>query len=63
MSELTLIGIDVSRDTLEVASSCQSQSWQRPNDTEGIEALCSELLGKWVLTPLFVLKWRRFQVS
>ena len=52
MSELTLIGIDVSRDTLEVASSCQSQSWQRPNDTEGIEALCSELL---VLSPALVV--------
>jgi transposase len=52
MSEFIFIGIDVSRDTLEVASSSQSQTWQRPNVSSGIEMLCSELLA---LAPALVV--------
>jgi len=44
MSELVFIGIDVSRDTLEVGSSAQPVSWCRANDGPGIEALAGELL-------------------
>lgn len=52
MSEATFIGIDVSRDTLEVGSTSQATSWQRPNDTAGIEALCAELAA---LAPALVV--------
>jgi transposase len=52
MSDLIFIGIDVSKDTLEVASSGQPDSWPRPNDSAGIEALCSELLA---LAPALVV--------
>lgn len=52
MSEATFIGIDVSRDTLEVASSTQTASWQRTNDTAGIEALCNELVA---LAPALIV--------
>jgi transposase len=52
MSEATFIGIDVSRDTLEVASSTQTASWQRTNDTAGIEALCDELVA---LAPALIV--------
>lgn len=44
MSEAVFIGIDVSKDTLEVASSAQASSWQAVNDTAGIEALSTQLL-------------------
>jgi transposase len=43
MFEAVFVGIDVSRDTLEVGSTGQSASWCRPNDAAGIEALCAEL--------------------
>jgi transposase len=52
MSETVFIGIDVSRDTLEVGVTMQPTSWQRPNDTAGIEALCTELVA---LTPALVV--------
>lgn len=52
MSDLIFIGIDVSRDTLEIASSSQPRSWQHPNDASGIDALCTELLS---LTPTLVV--------
>lgn len=52
MSDLIFIGIDVSRDTLEIASSSQPRTWQHPNETSGIEALCTELLG---LSPALVV--------
>ncbi len=52
MSEATFIGIDVSRDTLEVASSAQAGSWQRANESAGIEALCAELTA---LAPALVV--------
>ena len=52
MSEAMFIGIDVSRDTLEVAGSAQAASWQRANDTAGIEALCAELAA---LAPALVV--------
>jgi len=52
MSEATFIGIDVSRDTLEVASCAQASSWRRANDTAGIEALCTELAA---LAPALVV--------
>jgi transposase len=42
MSEAVFIGIDVSRDKLEVASTMAS-TWLRSNDTSGIEALAGEL--------------------
>lgn len=44
MSEAVFIGIDVSKDTLEVASTAQASSWQAVNDTAGIEALSTQLL-------------------
>lgn len=52
MSEAMFIGIDVSRDTLEVASSAQAASWRRANDTAGIDALCAELAA---LAPALVV--------
>ena len=52
MSEAMFIGIDVSRDTLEVASSAQAASWRRANDTADIEALCAELAA---LAPALVV--------
>ena len=52
MSDLIFIGIDVSRDTLQVASSIHPRTWQHPNDASGIEALCTELLG---LSPALVV--------
>lgn len=44
MSESVFIGIDVSKDRLEVSSSAQASSWQASNDTAGIEALSMQLL-------------------
>ncbi len=52
MSDLIFIGIDVSRDTLQVASSIHPRTWQHPNNASGIEALCTELLG---LSPALVV--------
>ncbi len=43
MSDLTFIGIDVSSQTLEIASSRERATWQVSNDGEGIERLVKEL--------------------
>lgn len=43
MSYLTFIGIDVSGQTLEIASSREHATWQVSNDGEGIERLVKEL--------------------
>lgn len=43
MSDSVFIGIDVSSQTLEVASSAQAKTWQVSNDAHGIESLCSQL--------------------
>lgn len=43
MSDSVFIGIDVSSQSLEVASSAQSKTWQASNDVHGIESLCSQL--------------------
>ena len=43
MSDSVFIGIDVSSQTLEVASSAQAKTWQASNDAHGIESLCSQL--------------------
>lgn len=43
MSEFSFVGIDVSSQTLEVASSAQANTWQVPNDAAGIEALATQL--------------------
>jgi len=43
MTDLIFIGMDVSKDTLEVASTAQTKSWQAANDTSGIEALGLQL--------------------
>jgi transposase len=43
MSDSIFIGIDVSRDTLEIGSSAQPTSWRHANDTQGIEALAAQL--------------------
>jgi len=52
MSESTFVGIDVSRATLEVASSTRPETWQQVNDTGGIEAMTAQLL---VLAPALVV--------
>lgn len=52
MSESTFIGIDVSRDTLEVASSQDSTVSCYPNEGAGIEALAQQLK---VLEPALVV--------
>jgi transposase len=52
MSEAVFIGIDVSRDTLEVGSTAQAASWRHSNDIDGIEVLCSELTA---LAPALVV--------
>jgi transposase len=44
MSEAVFIGIDVSRDTLEVGSTAQPSTSRQANDTAGIEALTAELV-------------------
>ncbi|WP_038211108.1 IS110 family transposase [Xenophilus azovorans] len=44
MSDSIFIGIDVSRDTLEVGSTAQPATWSQPNTTEAIEALSTQLL-------------------
>ena len=43
MSDSVFIGIDVSSQTLEVASSAQAKTWPARNDAHGIESLCSQL--------------------
>jgi len=43
VSDLTFIGIDVSSQTLEIASSRAHATWQVSNDSEGIERLVKEL--------------------
>jgi transposase len=52
MSDSIFIGIDVSRDTLEVGSSAMPTSWRQANDTQGIEALTAQLLA---LQPALVV--------
>jgi len=52
MSDSIFIGIDVSRDTLEVASTAQATTWSQPNDSGGIEALGVQLLA---LQPALVV--------
>ena len=44
MSEPVFIGIDVSRDTLEVGSSAKASTRRHGNDTAGIEALTAGLV-------------------
>lgn len=44
MSDSVFVGIDVSGQTLEVASSSELKTWQVANDAAGIEALVSRLL-------------------
>ena len=43
MSDSVFVGIDVSNQTLEVASSAQTKTWQLANDVAGIEQLACEL--------------------
>ncbi|KWI26308.1 IS110 family transposase [Burkholderia stagnalis] len=43
MSDTVFVGIDVSSQTLEVAISTQTATWQATNDTTGIEQLTSQL--------------------
>ena len=52
MSDSVFIGIDVSSQTLEVASSSQTKTWQLANDTGGIEQLVSQASA---LTPALVV--------
>jgi transposase len=52
MSDAVFIGIDVSRDTLELGSTAQTSTSQKSNDTAGIEALTIELVA---LAPALVV--------
>lgn len=52
MSDSVFIGIDVSSQTLEVASSSQAKTWQVANDAAGIEQLLSQALA---LAPALVV--------
>lgn len=52
MSDSIFIGIDVSSQTLEVASTGQAGSWQVANDADGIERLVKEVAA---LAPAFVV--------
>jgi transposase len=52
VSDSVFIGIDVSSQTLEVASSSQAKTWQIANDAVGIEKLLSQALA---LTPALVV--------
>jgi len=45
VSDLTFIGIDVSSQTLEIASSREHATWQVRNDSDGIEQLVKQLIG------------------
>lgn len=44
MSDSAFVGIDVSSQTLEVASSSQAKTWQVSNDAAGLDSLVSRLL-------------------
>lgn len=44
MSDSVFVGVDVSSQTLEVASSGELKTWQVANDATGLEALVSRLL-------------------
>lgn len=52
MSDSVFVGIDVSSQTLEVASSAQLKTWQLGNDAAGIEQLVTQLAG---LKPALVV--------
>lgn len=52
MSDAVFIGIDVSRDTLELGSTAQTNTSQKSNDTAGIGALTNELV---VLAPALIV--------
>lgn len=52
MSDSVFVGIDVSSQTLEVASSAEVKTWQVVNDTAGIEQLAVQLTG---LSPALVV--------
>ena len=44
MSDSVFVGIDVSSQTLEVASSSQAKTWHVSNDAAGLDSLVSRLL-------------------
>ena len=44
MSDSVFVGIDVSSQTLEVASSAEVKTWQVANDEAGLEVLVGRLL-------------------
>lgn len=52
MSDSVFIGIDVSSQTLEIASSDRAKTWQLANDAGGIEQLLSQALA---LAPVLVV--------
>ena len=52
MSDSVFVGIDVSSQTLEVASSTEAKTWQVGNDAAGIEQLTAQLAD---LTPALVV--------
>lgn len=52
MSDSVFVGIDVSSQTLEVASSDQAKTWQASNDSTGIEPLVTQLV---TLQPALVV--------
>lgn len=53
MSDSVFVGIDVSSQTLEVASSAEAKTWKVANDAGGIEQLANQLAGlKPALTVL-----------
>ena len=52
MSDSVFVGIDVSSQTLEVASSSEMKTWQVSNDAAGIEQLVAQLL---LLQPALVV--------
>lgn len=52
MSDSVFVGIDVSNQTLEVASSMETKTWQMANDAAGIEQLAARLAG---LKPALVV--------
>ena len=45
MSDSVFVGIDVSSQTLQIASSAAAKTWQAANDTAGIEQLVVQLTG------------------
>lgn len=52
MSDSVFVGIDVSSQTLEVASSAEAKTWQVGNDAAGIEQLTAQLMS---LRPALVV--------